>query len=229
MKGVFGSDASTVDRCCPSFCVLPPVALSACTVSRRACSFFTATVLPLFLLSCLTVAKENLICLLPGICSSKFSLQWSPLSAEQAYAIVSRQSPGSLTSRLKLLAQDTLLLCNALPVYTPLIPRSHPFYSSHYVIAFLHQMTLPPALSLLYLFFQNPPRCQLCLASCLPPRQPGHGNVSHPCLLPRLTFNLDCLFRHSHLSYTLFQSGDCGGGHSLQNSAWCWYGMEDDG
>lgn len=206
MKGVFRSDASTVDWCCPSSWILPPVALSACTVSRRACSFFTATILPLFLLSCLTIAKENLICLLLGICSSKLSLHWSLLSAEQAYAIVSRQSPGSLTSRLKLLAQDTLLLLNVLTVYTPLSPLSHPFYSSHYVTAFLHQMTLPPSLSRLYLFFQNHPRCHLCLASCLPPRQPEHGNVSHPCLLPCLTFNLDCLFIHSHLSYMLFQS-----------------------
>lgn len=128
MKGVFRSDASTVDWCRPSSCILPPVALSAYTVSRRACSFFTATILPFFLLSCLTVAKENLICLLLGICSSKLSLHGSLLSSEQAYAIVSRQSPGSLTSRLKLLAQDTLLLPNLLSVYTPLSPLSHSFY-----------------------------------------------------------------------------------------------------
>lgn len=224
MKGVFRSDASTVDWCRPSSCILPPVAPSAYTVSWRACSFFTATILPLFLLSCLTVAKENLICLLLGICSSKLSLHGSLLSSKQAYAIVSRQRPGSLTSRLKLLAQDTLLLPNFLTVYTPLSSLSHSFYFSHDVIAFLPQMTLPPSLSLLYLFFQNHPRCHLCLASCSPPRQLEHGSVSNPCLLPCLTFNLDCLFIHWATScfkaVTVWES-------SCSELRWCWCRMED--
>lgn len=215
MKGIFRLDASSVDWCWPCSCILPPVALSPFTVSQRACSFFTATILLFFYFFCLTVAKVNLICLPLGICSSKLSLDCYLLNSKQVYAIVSRQSPSSLTPWSKLLTWETL---SAAPQPAHSLHTIEPFESfhfSHFVIVFMCQMTLPPPFLLFYLFFQNQPSWHLCLASCSPPRQFGflqleHGSVSHLHLLSWwFSFHLDSLFIHVCLSYKLYQSSDC--------------------
>lgn len=125
-----------------------------------------------------------------------------------------------------------LLLSFFLLVHTPWRPLSHPCYFSHIVIAIPCQMTLPPPLWLVCLFFQNHPSCHPCLASLSLPRQfPSlhmvPGRASHLNLSPCLTFYLDCLLMHSPQSDKLFQSlWLWERSLFLQRSARCCHGMK---